>query len=421
MKISIVTSGSRGDVQPYLVLAKALRDKGYDVKLIANSNFKEFIEENNVKFCPLNVDIKELVESEEGLKLIESGNVITFLGKFLDLFKKLFIQFFDDMLEYCSDADLIIHSPTAFVASYIAVKFNVPSIGAYLQPFSKTKDFPNFAFPQDLSFLPLYNKLSHDLFDIISWQMVRPSINYITNERLKIGKLPFFFNPSKFQEEKDFPMLYAYSPSIIPRPKDWRESINVTGYWFFENNNYVAPKELEKFIDTDKKIIYIGFGSMSNRNSEQTSKMINNVINKLGIKAVVLSGWGGVNKIENENIYMTDYIDHNWIFPKVSASAHHCGAGTTSVCLKSGTPQIPIPFFADQPFWAKRIYDLGLSSKPIKRKKLNEDNLYYSIKNVLENKDISKRSKEISLKISQEDGIGNAINAIEKIIDKNKK
>jgi len=416
MKIIILTSGSRGDVQPYIALAKGIQNKGYNVKLVANSNFKDFVEDNNIKFCPVNLDIKELVESEEGIKLIESRNVVNFLLKFLDLFKKSLVQFFDEILEYCNDSDLIIHSPTAFVASYIAVKMNIPSIGAYLQPFSKTKEFPNFAFPQNISYLPFYNELSHYLFDFLSWQMIRPSVNYITNQRLKIGKLPFFFISSKFQEKNNFPIIYGYSSHIIPKPKDWRESLNITGYWFLENNNYIPPKELENFLNTDKKIIYIGFGSMSNRNSEEVAKIIENTINKLNIKAVVLSGWKGINKIENENIYMTDYIDHNWLFPKISACVHHSGAGTTSACLKSATPQIPIPFFADQPFWANRVYSLGLASKPIKRKNLNEENLFFSVKSILEDKEISKRAKEISKKISQENGIENALKSIDNIL-----
>ena len=50
MKISILTVGSRGDVQPFLALAVGLKDAGHSVNFAANPEFKDFIESRGIKF-----------------------------------------------------------------------------------------------------------------------------------------------------------------------------------------------------------------------------------------------------------------------------------------------------------------------------------------------------------------------------------
>jgi UDP:flavonoid glycosyltransferase YjiC (YdhE family) len=55
--ISIITSGSRGDVQPYLALALVLKERGYNVRFLTNANFQEMIEPFGFGFCPIFPDM----------------------------------------------------------------------------------------------------------------------------------------------------------------------------------------------------------------------------------------------------------------------------------------------------------------------------------------------------------------------------
>jgi sterol 3beta-glucosyltransferase len=47
MKITILTYGSRGDVQPFLPLSLGLISNGHSVKLAAPARFKDLVEEHN--------------------------------------------------------------------------------------------------------------------------------------------------------------------------------------------------------------------------------------------------------------------------------------------------------------------------------------------------------------------------------------
>ncbi|MFD5659245.1 glycosyltransferase [Streptomyces hirsutus] len=49
------------------------------------------------------------------------------------------------------------------------------------------------------------------------------------------------------------------------------------------------------------------------------------------------------------------------MFPRTAAVVHHAGAGTTAAGLRAGVPAVPVPVMADQPFWASRLYELGVA------------------------------------------------------------
>ena len=53
MNITILTYGSRGDVQPFLPLSLGLMERGQSVKLAAPVRFKNLVEEYGIQFVSL--------------------------------------------------------------------------------------------------------------------------------------------------------------------------------------------------------------------------------------------------------------------------------------------------------------------------------------------------------------------------------
>lgn len=68
MKIAILTLGTRGDVQPYAVLGKALMQRGHDVTFSTAKNFERFILSYGIPFVPVDADFQQLLISNEGKK-----------------------------------------------------------------------------------------------------------------------------------------------------------------------------------------------------------------------------------------------------------------------------------------------------------------------------------------------------------------
>jgi sterol 3beta-glucosyltransferase len=65
--ITILTVGSRGDVQPYLALAAGLRQAGYQVRVATHRPFQAAVHQRGLEFRPVAGNPRELLESDAGL------------------------------------------------------------------------------------------------------------------------------------------------------------------------------------------------------------------------------------------------------------------------------------------------------------------------------------------------------------------
>jgi sterol 3beta-glucosyltransferase len=138
---------------------------------------------------------------------------------------------------------------------------------------------------------------------------------------------------------------------------------------------------------------------------------------RTGQRAILQSGWGGLKKTNlPETVFMVDSISHSWLFPRMAAVVHHGGAGTTAAGMRAGVPSIVIPFFGDQLFWGQRVEALGVGTAPIPRKKLTVELLAQAIDRAVTDQVMHQRAANLGAKIQTEDGIANAVRAIESIV-----
>ena len=213
------------------------------------------------------------------------------------------------------------------------------------------------------------------------------------------------------------PVLYGFSPAVIPVPADWDGNTHVTGYWFVDEiDGWTPPSALLDFLEAGTPPVYIGFGSMSNRNPRETAELIIRALKQIGQRAILLSGWGGLHSEDlPDSIFMIDSIPHSWLFPRVAAVVHHGGASTTAAGLRAGIPSVIVPFFGDQPFWGRRVAELGVGPNPIPRGKLTSERLANAIQQAVTDKGMHERAASLGAKIQTEDGIARAAEVIEQI------
>jgi sterol 3beta-glucosyltransferase len=132
---------------------------------------------------------------------------------------------------------------------------------------------------------------------------------------------------------------------------------------------------------------------------------------------VLVTGWGGLNSIDlPDSVYQIDAVPHDWLFPQMAAVVHHGGAGTTGAGLHAGVPSIITPFSVDQPFWAQRVFDLGVGTKPIPRQRLTAELLADAITLAVNDREMRARAAALGEQIRLEDGVACAVQAIERHI-----
>ena len=147
------------------------------------------------------------------------------------------------------------------------------------------------------------------------------------------------------------PILYGYSPAVIPPPADWGADIHVTGYWFLDPaEDWTPAAALVDFLAAGPPPVYVGFGSMSSRKPRNRQPDPGRA-GRTGQRGIIHAGWGGLQRRLPDSVLMVDGDPFSWLFPRVAAVVHHGGAGTTSAGLRAGVPSVVVPFFGDQPYW----------------------------------------------------------------------
>jgi sterol 3beta-glucosyltransferase len=408
MKITILTYGSRGDVQPFLPLAVRLIEGGHSVKLAAPLRFKDFVEEQEIDFVPLSGDPEDLSR-----RLNNAGhNFVKLLRELMNHAIEIGADIWRQTEEACKDADLILHTFTHAVGAHtLAREKKIPDVHIQTFPiFSATGDYPNVTMP-DLRSRTL-NRLTHKLSAKITWWSSRTGFERV-RRRVGLPKRKLYWPFDNDPLRPPTPILCAWSPSVLPPSSDWPLNVHITGYYFFSSDNpYQPPAELHSFLAGGEAPICVTFGSMIHRDKERIDRLVREALKKTGNRGIMLSGWSRIIEPSSNDFLYVEAAPHDWLLPRCKMVIHHGGAGTTAAGLRAGIPNIVVPFMADQPFWGRRVHAIGAGPKPIPVKKLSAEKLTRAIL-AAENESLRTRAQTIGQQIKNEDGISETVEWIE--------
>ncbi|TWU72643.1 Sterol 3-beta-glucosyltransferase [Metarhizium rileyi] len=369
MRITCLTIGSRGDVQPYIALCKGLLAEGHKPRIATHAEFQGWIESHGIEFAKVEGDPGELMRL-----CIENGTfTLAFLREANSAFRGWLDELLDSAYQACLGSELLIESPSAMAGIHIAEKLGIPYFRAFTMPWTRTRAYPHAFIMPEHKMGGAYNYMTYVMFDNIFWKATAQQVNRWRNKTLGLPNTSL----EKMQPNK-VPFLYNFSPSVVAPPLDFSDWIRVTGYWFLdEGGAYEPPKELSSFIQKakadGKKLVYVGFGSIIvNDPAKMTQEVIDAVL-KADVRCILSKGWSDRISPKDDparlradepempaEIFVINSAPHDWLFGQIDAAAHHGGSGTTGASLRAGIPTIIRPFFGDQYFFASRVEDLGV-------------------------------------------------------------
>jgi sterol 3beta-glucosyltransferase len=185
--------------------------------------------------------------------------------------------------------------------------------------------------------------------------------------------------------------------------------------------DYVPPDDLVRFLAAGDPPVCFSFGSMTDRNSAEITQIVIAALQKTGRRGILVTAWGGLQSIEtSDRLFAIVTVPFDWLWPHCAAVVHHGGSGTTSAGLRAGVPSIVVAFMTDQPFWGRRIFELGGGPRPIRRNALTTDRLAEAIEQAVTDRSMKDRAAEIGQRIRSEDGIVRATELIEQIVAESK-
>ncbi len=409
-RIVIAAFGSRGDLVPLTDFGCRLRDAGHEVLLTATPDLVEEIAGCGLRTRPVDFEL-------EGDRDAAMENPLKAAMQMV--LPKGMRQLGENLLAALQDepADVLLLSPFAELAGHpLAEARDIPSIGVRLQPMSTTADFP----PTLLGAWSAGSFLSRSAGRFATAMFDRMYGKTIAGFRNQLG-LPGRSQRSlrRQRTKAEWPILHGFSPSVVARPTDWRPGLEVTGYWWPQRPiDWEPPNELVSFLESGSPPVFLGLGSLivSKDEAARISAIVHEALNKVGVRGVIQSGGAGLD-VSDDTIMTVGTVPHDWLFDKMAAVVHSCGAGTTAAGLRAGLPAVAVPSpGGDQPFWARRLHELGVSSATVPRPKLNADRLARAIDVALNEPSHRAAAEQLATCIAEEDGAANVVTAVEKLI-----
>ncbi|MFI2433440.1 glycosyltransferase [Streptomyces sp. NPDC018693] len=395
-----MTAGSRGDVAPFTGLGHGLVHAGHEVTLVTHARFEPLVAGSGMAFHPLPVDPREELESARGRGLHRSGTGAGKLLRVVSMARSLVGRMADDLEAAARVSDLLLLAASvAPLGHTVADGLGLPRLELALQPIAPTREFA----PPMLgggSYGALGNRLAGRG---VEWAVERVFAPVLPQVRARLGVTG--------DQRAPAPVLHGFSPSVVPRPRDWPADLAVTGYWWPYDRDTRLPPELREFLAAGPPPVYVGLGSATVPDPAGLSTQVVRALRRAGLRGVIQRGWADL-AAHGDDMLTVDEVPHALLFPETAAVVHHCGAGTTAAGLRAGVPAIPVPIQFDEGFWAERLVRLGVAPRALPLRRLTTDTLTEILVRATREPRFRRRAEKLGERVRGENGVGHVVEAV---------
>jgi vancomycin aglycone glucosyltransferase len=395
MKIAIVVNGTRGDVQPMLALATGLIKKGHEIICCVPPENEEHVKRYNIQFVAFGPNYKELFKQNAQMK---GGATKAPSPKEMKRETENQIALLPELLK---GSDLILGAGFVLGVHTVADILKIPYRFVIFYPIflgtSKTDPFINrllFGFGKSMT------------------NMVMKS--FINKKRAAFGLEPINDVWSNWMGEH---VIVACDKELNAAREGGSFNFTQTGYMLLPSQNGL-PENVEKFLNSGKPPVFIGFGSNPVSRPEKYSQIFSEVSKATNQRLIISKGWADLPEDNTTDILYVDEMPFESLFPRIAAIVYHGGTGTMAAAARAGIPQVAFPFMADQYENRKQIAKLGLGPDACDFKKISADVLISSINECVTNEKYRKNAFEISTKLQNSNGLELTIELVENELKK---
>ncbi|WP_141810738.1 glycosyltransferase [Nocardia bhagyanarayanae] len=351
MRVLLTTVGSRGDVEPVVGLAVALRELGAQARVCAppDEEFAALLARAGVPFVPLGPTVRSVVA---GAKPPTAEDAFRFA-------RELVAARFATLAEAAEGCDALLATglmPAG--ARDVAEKQGIGYVFACFQLYGlPSRHFPPGARPGKQS-------PQNETDNRVLWEQDAQRVNALYREALNTHRTEIGLPPVDNVRDyvfTDRPWLAA-DPTLCPSQGMTDLDLVQTGAWILPDDRPL-PKGLEAFLDAGEPPVYVGFGSIASYVPKDIAQVAIEAVRAQGRRVVLARGWAELAPIDDaDDCFAVGEVNQQALFGRVAAVVHHGGAGTTTTAARAGAPQLVVPQIADQPYWADRVAGLGIGA-----------------------------------------------------------
>ena len=411
-RILLTTTGSFGDLHPYLAIGFGLQARGHTVTIAASEFYRAKVIATGLRFAPMGPHfevpdpelIRAVMEPKKGpevlIRRILYPNVPAAYA---------------EVMEALHGIDLIFTHPITFAAQIAAEKTGMAWVSTVTAPasFFSKYDPPVMAPAPALARLrglgPRVNEVLGTLARLSTRRWMEPITRFRASLGLPPGKDPLFEGQHSPQC-----VLGLFSPVMAPPQPDWPKNAQAVGFPFYdqaEHGQGLDP-ELERFLASGAPPIVFTLGSSAVYDAGTFFEESLSAVRKLGRRAVLLTGPNLLKQPLPADTAAFAYAPYSRILPRAACVVHQGGIGTCGQTLAAGRPMLIMPYAFDQPDNAARLGRLGVA-RVIRRKNYTGRRAAAELDRLLTDAGYASRAAEAARRVAAEDAVRAACDAAE--------
>ena len=395
MRILLLSVGTRGDMEPFAGVGVMLKGRGHEVICAFPDQYAHVAEESGLHFVSLGSEILEASFTEDEKEAVSGKGRARYAAQKKTNENKMaaFVPFRARQRQVMDEVkpDLVVYHMLCVYALLYGMKTNTRTMRFMMQPcvLHEVRHMPHMLFSLKFPVRLSYRIARRFMVDRLV-QLTKETLDGIFTKDEIEGRL------------MAEPAFYNMSPSLFPQPDYWPRGQKVAGFWDRNKiKDWTPPQELVDFIGRHEKILFITLGSIPSKDPEGLSRMLVDILQEENIPAIINESGGSLVRVfpcNQEQILFVDSVPYEWIFPRMYATLHHGGSGTTHSSLRGGCATMAIPHSADQPHIDRMIRDVGAGPRGIHIRKLTRSRLKARIIDLYTN----PRYKEVAARIGRQ-------------------
>jgi len=413
MKIGIQTWGSDGDILPYIALANGLSAAGHDVTVVYTSvsdkDYTSFGGDSGISIVKAYEGF-DLPEEKILTRILNTRNPLRELALTLEsCFDPAVEDMYGAAKQLCHQSDLVVGHVIHYPLAIAAEKYGCPRVSVALCPVIIGS---RYASPAGPSYGKWLNPLLWRFADFLARKMMFQPAHRL---RQKEGLAPYRDLQAQLYVSSVLTLIATCRP-LCPRLPDWGDHIQICGFLNPARTytDWEMPQGLRKFLEDGAPPVYFTFGSLTQFDIQRTTRLFVDAAKIAGVRAVIQSDWDRF-QLDGEypDIYKAQTLPHEHVFPHCAMIVHHGGSGTTQSVLQAGKPSLVVAHAFDQPYWGKKLHQIGVSGKMLHRRAATAAKIADRIRSILGSPGISHTAGKLGRSVRAEDGVANAVAAIE--------
>ncbi|HUO23326.1 MAG TPA: nucleotide disphospho-sugar-binding domain-containing protein [Caulobacteraceae bacterium] len=430
-KVVISTAGSSGDLNPFIALGLALKERGFEPLIASQVEFREKVEAEGLQFHALRPSLSE-VKGELGLdvqtifrRATNGSSGLAFLVRRIAM--PFLRRAYEDMMSATEDAVMVVTHPSAYAARLAADTRGLMWVSAVLAPFTVMSAYD----PPVLSTAPglaTLRELTGARFDAALLAMIKrmtdPWTAPFRNLRSELG-LPPVANPLFEGQFSPYGTLAMYSHWLGEIQPDYPTNCQITGFAFYDSQaggKAELSPDLQRFLAEGPAPLVFTLGTAVVIEPGDFWRRSLQIARKLGRRAVLVGASSEGPELglrPGEQLpswaHAVQYVPHSLIFPHAEAIVHHGGVGTTAQALRSGRPQLVVPYMGDQPDNAARMVRLGVA-RTLPPNAYSARRAAGELDALMSYPAYKAKAAEIAASVAKEDGAAACVDIIETLL-----